>query len=258
MELLLNNRIERQIDQCLELIQNILGTDLLGVYLYGSTVLGGLQKYSDIDLLVVSNRSTTTEEKTELVKDLLQISGIYMKSAKPPIEMTIVVKSDINPWRYPPHFDFQYGEWLRLEFKAGNLEPWPNKEMPHLAIMLTQLLLAHKILFGPNPTQLISKVPYQDFIAATIDSFDSLMNDLDWDTRNVLLTFARIWKTVTTDSISSKPTAAAWAIDRLPKNYQPHHPGPEVLDPEPDYPDKWEFDNGGLIFCTGRYCIMGI
>ncbi|WP_412755055.1 nucleotidyltransferase domain-containing protein [Legionella pneumophila] len=62
----------------------------MGVYLYGSYLVGGLQKYSDINLFVVTNRTTTSKEKMEFTNHLLQISGIYMKSTKPPIEMTLV------------------------------------------------------------------------------------------------------------------------------------------------------------------------
>ncbi len=45
--------IKQQLDECLDLLTKILGADLLGVYLYGSALVGGLQKYSDIDLFVV-------------------------------------------------------------------------------------------------------------------------------------------------------------------------------------------------------------
>ncbi|CAN5408689.1 hypothetical protein BH10PSE19_BH10PSE19_03700 [soil metagenome] len=46
------------------------------------------------------------------------------------------------------------------------------------------------------------------------------MADLNSDTRNVLLTLARIWCTLKTDQIRSKPGASTWAIRRLPKEYQ--------------------------------------
>ena len=108
----LDSEVKKQVHKCLNLIKEIFGQDLLGVYLYGSSILGGLQKYSDIDLFVVSNRATRREEKAKLAAALLKISGIYMKNKKLPIEMTIVEKPEINPWRYPPRFDFQYGEWL--------------------------------------------------------------------------------------------------------------------------------------------------
>ena len=62
--------------------------------------------------------------------------------------MTIVIKSEIKPWRYPPHFDFQYGEWLREKFENGNIDPWPTKEMPDLALLITQVLLASQTLWN--------------------------------------------------------------------------------------------------------------
>ena len=108
-----SSNMQQQLKDTLELLKMILGPDLLGVYLFGSSLVGGLQKYSDVDLFVVTNRKTTSEEKTRLTGNLLQISGTYMKSSKLPIEMTLVEKATINPWQYPPHFDFQYGEWLR-------------------------------------------------------------------------------------------------------------------------------------------------
>jgi len=189
--------------------------------LYGSSIVGGLQKYSDIDLFVVSDRSTTHEEKTKLVTQLLKISGVYMKCTKPPIEMTIVKKAEINPWHYPPNFDFQFGDWLREQFESGIIEPWPIKEMPDLALLITQTLLASKTLLGADPNQLLCKIPYNDFMMATAGALQNLMPELSSDTRNVLLTFARIWSTVETDAIRSKPAAADWAIDRLPKQYRP-------------------------------------
>ena len=216
----LDDETERQIDQCLNLVKEIFGQDLLGIYLYGSSIFGGLQKYSDIDLLVISDRSTTHEEKTKLATRLLQISGVYMKSTKLPIEMTIVEKTQINPWHYAPNFDFQYGDWLRKQFEDGIIEPWSTKEMPELALLITQVLLASKTLFGADPDQLLCKVPYNDFIIATTDVLPNLMSELNSDTRNVLLTFARIWSTVATDAIRSKPAAADWATARLPEEYR--------------------------------------
>lgn len=135
--------------------------------------------------------------------------------------MTIVAKSDINPWRYPPSFDFQYGDWLRRKFEGGIIEPWSTKEMPDLALLITQILLASKTLLGPNPDQLLCRVPYQDFIMATAHVSKDLMSDINSDTRNVLLTYARIWSTLKTDAIRSKLAAADWAIDRLPEKYRP-------------------------------------
>ncbi|QRN03499.1 DUF4111 domain-containing protein [Legionella sp. MW5194] len=214
-----NNADAQQINECLDLVNKILGDNLLGVYLYGSALVGGLQKYSDIDLFVVTNHATTLSEKNELTKHLLHISGLYMKSAKRPIEMTVVEKRAVNPWHYPPRFDFQYGEWLRASFEIGDIEP-QNYVMPDLALIITQVLLKSQTLFGEQPEKILAPVPYADFIKAMLQDLDRLAADIMDDTRNVLLTLARIWCTLETNTICSKPDAADWVIERLPKTYQ--------------------------------------
>ena len=217
----LDSNAKKQIQECLNVAKEIFGQDLLGVYLYGSAIVGGLQKYSDIDLFVVTNRATTREEKTQLATALLKISGIYMKSKKSPIEMTIVEKAEINPWHYPPKFDFQYGEWLRESFEKGIIEPWLTYEMPDLALIVTQVLLKSQTLWGAEPEQLLAHVPYRDFMKAMLHDLNRLAADLEHDTRNVLLTYARIWSILETNAIRSKPAAADWVMKHLPKKYQP-------------------------------------
>ncbi len=220
----MNNRLieaQKQLESSLELLKTTLGPDLLGVYLYGSSLVGGLQRYSDIDLLVVIKRKTTSKEKAALIDKLLQISGIYMKSSKLPLELTLVEQSAINPWCYPPHFDFQYGEWLRTAFEEGTIESCQTNEMPDLALIVTQVLLKSQILWGPELEQILSHVPYRDFMKAMLHDLDRLFAELESDTRNVLLTFARIWSTLVTNEIRPKPLAADWAINHLPKHFQP-------------------------------------
>jgi predicted nucleotidyltransferase/N-acetylglutamate synthase-like GNAT family acetyltransferase len=216
-----NTQSQQQLQDCIALLKVILGSDLLGVYLYGSSLVGGLQKYSDIDLFVVTHRATTTEEKKQLISCLLQVSGVYLKDTKFPLEITIAEKSAINPWHYPPHCDFQYGEWLRTSFENGITNPCTTHEVPDLALIVTQVLLKSKALYGPAPEQLLAQVPYHDFMQAMLHDVNRLTADLEHDTRNVLLTYARIWSTLATDEIRSKSAAADWVIQHLPHIYQP-------------------------------------
>jgi hypothetical protein len=69
---------------------------------------------------------------------------------------------------------------------------------------------------GPYPAELFDPVPQQDLVRAIVDELPSLMADLESDTRNVLLTLARMWITVATGEITSKDAAASWALERLP------------------------------------------
>jgi predicted nucleotidyltransferase len=201
-------------------VRGVLGEDAVGAYLHGSAVLGGLRLDSDIDVLVVSRRVTTPEEKRVLIDRLLPISGCGDPSGRSrPIELTIVVDADVRPWRYPPRFDFLYGDWLRAEFEQGGLAPWtaPN---PDLAPLITMVHLANRPLFGPPPGEVLDPVPPGDLVRAVVDGIPGLLDDLASDTCNVVLTFARIWTTVATGVIRSKDAAADWALSRLPAEHR--------------------------------------
>jgi streptomycin 3"-adenylyltransferase len=203
-------------------VRDLLGSDVVAAYLFGSAALGGLRSESDLDVLAISRRPTSREEKQRLVDRLLAISGRPTPGGPwRRVELTVVVEGEVIPWRYPPTFDFQYGDWLRSEFESGNVEPWPTKLMPDLALLIAMVILADTPLLGPSPRQVFDPVPKGDLTRAMLAGIDPLRSDLHSDTRNVLLTFARIWNTLATGAIRSKDAAADWTLARLPAEHRP-------------------------------------
>jgi streptomycin 3"-adenylyltransferase len=210
----------RQVEGAVRVARNLLGADLAGAYLYGSAVEGGLHPHSDVDVLVVSWRRTTMQERRALVEGLLGISGVYPQSGRArPIELTLVVHADVFPWRYPPRHDFQYGEWLRNELERGST-PSPTTD-PDLAVLITMARQSSIALFGPPAHEVFDPVPWNDLVRALVAGVPRLLDELESDTRNVVLTLARIWVTLATGTICSKDVAADWALSRLPTEHRP-------------------------------------
>ncbi|MFF7369725.1 aminoglycoside adenylyltransferase family protein [Streptomyces tricolor] len=201
-----------QVQEVVGLVGGVLGRDVIGTYLHGSSVLGGLRPASDVDVLVVSRRRMDEQERRTLLGGLLRISG--SRNEARPVELTVVVQSEVRPWRYPPTGDFLYGEWLRAEYEAGAV-PQPES-MPDLALLITMALAGDHPLTGPRPALVLDPVPRADLVRASVAGVPGLLDDLDSDTRNVLLTLARIWTTLATGRIESKDAAADWALARLP------------------------------------------
>ncbi|SDK87386.1 aminoglycoside adenylyltransferase family protein [Streptomyces indicus] len=199
-----------------ELVADVLGPELIGSYLHGSAVLGGLRPASDVDLLVVSRRSLTPDRRRALLDGLLKISGL--DAPLRPVELVVVVQSAVRPWTYPPVCDFLYGEWLRTAYEQGEV-PQPA-ELPDLAVLLTMALAGDRTLSGPPLASVLDPVPWADVVAASTAGVPGLLADLDTDTRNVLLTLARVWTTVATGRIRSKDEAARWALERLPEEHR--------------------------------------
>jgi predicted nucleotidyltransferase len=212
----------RQLKALVALVGDVLKPDLVGAYVYGSAVLGGQVPTSDLDLLVVSRRRLTPAERARLVKEVLVLSAspageVLGCSKTRPIELTIVLESAIRPWRYPPEMEFQYGDWLRADYLAGFVPPpAPNQD---LAVLLEMARRDGRTVAGSPPADLLEAVPWNDLVASMVHGLDGLMQDLETDTRNVILTLARIWMTLATGEFRRKDEAAAWAAERLPSEF---------------------------------------
>jgi streptomycin 3"-adenylyltransferase len=204
-----------QTDLVLDLLHATFGGDLVGAYLHGSAVLGGLRPHSDVDVLAVVRRPAAEEERRALVAGLLPVSG----GGARPVELTVVVETAVRPWRYPPVCEFQYGEWLRDEYERGAV-PAPEPS-PDLAPLITMALAGDAPLFGPPPSRVFDPVPHADVVRAITGSVPELLGELDGDARNVVLTLARVWATAATGEIVPKDAAAAWALPRLPAEHRP-------------------------------------
>lgn len=206
---------EGQIARLLDAVRDVLGGDIVGAYLFGSAAVGDLKPRSDIDVMVISGRATTRDEKQRLVSQLLDLSK------KPRhLELTIVVQSEISPWRYPPRMDLQYGDWWRQEFESGDLEPWGSPENPDLASLIRMVLLADHSLLGPPPAEVFEPVPRRDYLSALTHAIDGLLEEVGSDTTNVLLTLARIWFGIVTDEVASKNAAVDWVLPRIPAKHR--------------------------------------
>lgn len=206
-----------QTSEVVRLVADVLGPDLVGLYRYGSSVTGGLKPASDVDLLVVSRTTLDEPRRRALLAGLMPISGVTVDAR--PVELTVVVQSEVRPWRWPPIGDFQYGEWLRAEYEAGMVPR--SAPMPELALAIAITLAGDQTLAGPPPAQVLDSVPPSDLMAASLAGIPELLADLPGDTRNVMLTLARVWTTLATGAIRSKDEAADWVLPQLPAHLRP-------------------------------------
>src|SRR5688500_11355045 len=154
-----------QPQKIVQLVDDAIGAKVLGAYLHGSAVHGGLKPASDVDVLVVSTETLDDRERRTLVDGLLPISG--SRAGARSVELTVVVQSDVRPWRYPPTCDFLFGDWLRAEIEAdGPPQPQP---MPNLALEIAMALAGDHTLNGPPPAELLDPFPRADRARASVD-----------------------------------------------------------------------------------------
>ena len=201
------------------LVCRVLGDDARGAYLHGSTGAGTRMPTSDTDVLVVTGRPWPSTSGGRSSKTSWPSGRAAAAGPARPVELTVVVQRDVQPWRRSPVEDFLYGESEREMYELGVLPARrPNDD---LAVLLTMALDADNPLFGPPPSALLDRPPTRDLIAAGTAGIPALLADLESDTRNVLLTLARILVTAETGQLVAKDQAADAVIPRLAPLFDP-------------------------------------
>lgn len=208
-------RTDGQTAAVVDLLSAVFGEALVGAWLHGSAVLDTLRPSSDLDVLAMVEPPPDTPQREALLTGLLGVSvhpddGV----AGRPVELTVVARRDVDPWRYPPPVAFQYGEWLRAAYERGVV---PDRQpSPDVALLVEVARRGGGSLVGPSPREVLPAVPPGDLRRASLDAVPELLLEVDTDTRNVLLTLARVVTTVETGTITTKDRAADHLLTRVP------------------------------------------
>jgi aminoglycoside 9-adenylyltransferase len=205
--------------QVMDLLKEILKDKLEAIYLYGSAVHGGLKKDSDIDMFAVINSGLGNLERKLMIEGLMAISGeIGNRQGKRYLELTISTSDELKENQYPVFREFQYGEWLREEFKKGYLSE--KIADPDMTVLLAQLKQSSIALLGKEAELMIPNISKTQLNLAMQDSVQELVNNFEGDERNVLLTLARILATTETGEFMPKEKAGAYILPLLNKSQQ--------------------------------------
>lgn len=202
-----------------DLLADVFGDALVGAWLHGSAVLDTLRPSSDLDVLAVVDPAPDAAQRMALLERLLAVSA-HPDRAVPgrPVELTVVARGDVVPWRYPPCVAFQYGEWLRDEYERGVV---PDRATSSdLALLVEVARRGAGSLVGPPPRDVLPEVPREHVLRAAVDAVPELLQEVDTDTRNVVLTLARVLTTLETGTITTKDRAADHLLTVVPRAHR--------------------------------------
>ncbi|MDE5696946.1 MAG: DUF4111 domain-containing protein [Lachnospiraceae bacterium] len=217
--LLRSENLPKQVLQIISITSELFRNQIVGMYLYGSYVLGGLRSNSDIDILVITKEKMSDNVREELTNQLLLCSGTVGCNEKRPLEVTIIDQENIILGKVAPKCDYMYGEWLREEIEAGKI-PQPCYD-DDIIILLWQARAHNVLLQGKSADTVIPPVSRSEVRKAIQNSLPGLISNIKGDERNVILTLSRMWFTLETGDICPKDIAAEWVIPKLPDQFIP-------------------------------------
>ncbi len=214
--------VRHQIEDFTGEIIQLLGDNLIGIYLHGSLAMSCFNPdRSDIDLLVITQQGMIPELLPEIACMVLRYSG-----NPSPFELSFLRESYLQPWRYPTPFDFHFSEdWRDKTLEAlavpewqlwsGNLPPTDPDLAAHITITRARgICLAGKPILDVFP-----EIPRADYIDSIMGDFDFARTGMADNPVYALLNFCRVYGYLLEGRIDSKDEAGVWALDHLPSDY---------------------------------------
>lgn len=220
-------RVRRQLGRIVAGLRETIGDHLIGVYLHGSLAMGCFNpRSSDLDLLVV----TRTRMPADVWKRLAEL--LVRSSSRPaPIELSVVRRSQLRPFRHPTPFDLcfsrEFQSWYRMILKSGRwrTEYRKVKRDADLAGHCTVLRQRGIRLWGAPVQRAIPAVPRRFHLA-------SVLADHAWGWRHVIedpkgmgaywiLNACRTAAFLESGRVLSKAEGGRWGLRRLPRAVRP-------------------------------------
>lgn len=220
------NTIRQQVAGFVDGCQQILGDNLLGIYLHGSLSFGSFNpNRSDIDLLVVNQALMNIESKRAIAQLLLATSEQPIS-----MEISFLARQHLHPWQHPTPFDFHYSEDWRNK-TAGELrdERWrswqANNATVHgdidLAGHITVINDRGITLWGAEASEVFPVVPSEDYRDSILNDVYSALENIAENPIYTILNTCRTLAWLQDGKVRSKDAGGVWALNHLPQDLQP-------------------------------------
>ena len=203
-------------------LQNVLGDQFIGMYLFGSLANGDFDEHSDIDVLIVTD-GNISEEAFAALK-----------------EMHKTINRLDSPWAIQIEASYIPRTALRRFDPADNLHPHIDRgdnevlhKMSHESDWIVQRHILRErgiVIKGPNLRSLIDPVSPDELRRAVIDVLPLWIKPILEDPSLIkkrgyqsycVLTLCRISYTLRHGEILSKPKAAKWALEHMNPKWKP-------------------------------------
>lgn len=200
-------------------ISEIINHDLIGFYIHGSIAMGGFNpSSSDIDVLVVTNKSMTVETKRKLAKFFLMYSNSPF-----PVEISFLNNEQLKDWQHPCPYDFHYSECWRERYANDLLSgtyKFLNGDVNTDADLAAHITVTHNrgiCVDGKPIGEVFPLVPSSDYLSSIMGDFRDCLENIEEDPIYCTLNLIRVYWYLKEGVISSKQEAGSWGLSTFPK-----------------------------------------
>lgn len=199
--------------------RNILGDNLIGIYLHGSAVMGCFNsKKSDLDLLIVVKKGLLDEIKRQYMDMVIVLNK---QAPAKGLELSIVREEVCRPFVYPTPFE--------LHFSVAHLNWYQTDPEDYIAKMkgVDKDLAAHftivyhrgKVLYGKEIKEVFSEVSRENYLDSIWCDIEKAEEEIMENPMYIILNLCRVLAYKKDNLILSKLEGGKWGQTNIPEKY---------------------------------------
>lgn len=199
----------------------ILGENLVGIYVHGSIAFGCFHwDQSDIDFLVVVNKTLTQSQKTALIQVLLGLSSI-----SPPkgLEMSVVREKHCFEFTYPTPFELHFSNF-HIQRCRDDLEEYCKTMNGTDADLAAHFMVTKEVgivLSGKEITDVFGDVPKEAYLDSIKSDIEYARNAMEQNPVYLILNLCRVLAFIEENAVISKHQGGLWGLSNLPGRFLP-------------------------------------
>ena len=206
----------KTLDVIVQIYKNILGENLVGIYLHGSLAMECYTDKSDIDFLVLVKESMDVATKRDIIQAIIHLENLPKKG----IEMSIVLEKYAKEFIYPTPFELHYSDFHKDKYLCDSNYLCGGFTDKDLAAHFTIIIHKGICLYGKEIENVFSDVPTQHYIDSIVSDIENAKEDIIENTVYITLNLCRVLRYIKENIICSKLEAGNWAIGMVPLQYR--------------------------------------
>lgn len=207
------------IDDFVRQNQNILGENLVGIYLHGSAVMGCFNSQkSDLDFIIVSREPVSNAAKRAYMDMVVELNK---QAPAKGIELSIVRENVCSPFVYPTpfelHFSIAHLNWYQTD-------PDDYVEKMHgtdndLAAHFTIIYHRGQTLYGKAIRDVFAEVSREHYFDSIWGDIENAQDEITENPAYIILNLCRVLAYSKENRILSKLEGGKWGLESVPEIY---------------------------------------
>lgn len=207
------------IDDFVRQNQNILGENLVGIYLHGSAVMGCFNSQkSDLDFIIVIRDPVSNAAKRAYMDMVIELNR---RAPAKGIELSIVRENVCSPFVYPTpfelHFSIAHLNWYQTD-------PDDYVEKMHgtdndLAAHFTIIFHRGKALYGKAIRDVFAQVSREIYFDSIWGDIENAQEEITENSSYIILNLCRVLAYSKENRILSKLEGGKWGLENVPEMY---------------------------------------